>query len=82
MTVTANPTGIPEEVLVGKRDGKWALEVFTTEADAIEWLRAPQRATTALDALERRRVWRCRLTVAEELELVAPAPYLQSRANQ
>lgn len=66
---------LPTEILVGKADHEWPIFVFDSESGAISWLQSRNPDG------RRRRVWRAKLDLAEELDLLAPEPTLVPKSQ-
>lgn len=70
-----HPPELPEEVWIGKNEGEWPLVIMTTEATVIDWL-SHTHEPGRTDRPYRRHVWKVKLDVQHEVELVTPDPYL------
>lgn len=74
------PNDLPAEVWLGKNEGEWPIHVMTSEAAVELWLGQKHEPARA-DRPYRRHVWRVKLEVLHEVELVEPAPYIQPKTK-
>jgi hypothetical protein len=61
------PAALPLILWLGKKDGEWPVECFTSEAHVIAWL-----SQDGNSMLRRRHAWRVMLASATEVEYVPP----------
>lgn len=69
---------LPQEVWIGVNEGEWPIHVMTEEAAVVMWL-GQKHEPARSDRPYRRHVYRVKLEVLHEVELVEPLPYIRSK---
>jgi hypothetical protein len=65
--------GLPSELWLGKQSNEWPIHAFTSDGHLAVWL-AGRNDNMAPGCSARRRAWRVRIEVIEEVELTEPVP--------